>query len=191
MAGARSSPPFVVLELRDTSPAIPFPPTPRLMSGRERSSAEIDVKKGEVVSKEPNPEYEEWFTRDQQVLGFIFTSVSKEVLGQIVATSMAAEAWAGVADIFVAHTCARSVNVCLALATTKKGAMTITEYVTKMQALGDEVKATDKPLEYSTTTRWSSTSSTASTTTLTPSSLLSWRGLKLSLGTKTKTEPKN
>jgi hypothetical protein len=110
-------------------------------------NVEIDVKKGDIVCKEPNLEYEEWFARDQQVLGFIFTSVSKEVLGQIAASTTAAEARAGVANIFAAHTRSRSVNVRLALATTKKGAMTITEYVTKMRPLGDEVKATGKPLD--------------------------------------------
>jgi hypothetical protein len=66
--------------------------------------AEHDVKQGEKSVKEPNPAYEEWFAIDQQVLGFIFTSVTKEVLGQIAASTTAAEAWAGVADIFAAHT---------------------------------------------------------------------------------------
>jgi hypothetical protein len=71
-------------------------------------NVEIDVKKGDIVCKEPNLEYEEWFARDQQVLGFIFTSVSKEVLGQIVASTTAVEARAGVANIFCKRApCAR------------------------------------------------------------------------------------
>lgn len=110
-------------------------------------AAKIDAKQGGTTTKVPNPTYEEWFTRDQQVLGFIFTSTSKDVLGQIATTSMVAEAWPGVADIFSAHTHARSVNVRLALATTKKGAMTITEFVNKMTTLGNDKKATEKPLD--------------------------------------------
>jgi hypothetical protein len=66
--------------------------------------AEIDIKKGDDVLKEPNPTYDEWFALDQQILGFIFTSVTKEILGQIAASTTAAEAWAGIGDIFATHT---------------------------------------------------------------------------------------
>jgi hypothetical protein len=59
----------------------------------------------------------------------------------------AEEAWAEIPDIFAADTRARSVKVRLALATTKKGAMTITEYVNKMRSLGDDMKATEKSLD--------------------------------------------
>ena len=39
----------------------------------------------------PNPEYDEWYASDQQVLGFLLTSVSKEVLGQVAAKQTVAE----------------------------------------------------------------------------------------------------
>jgi hypothetical protein len=39
------------------------------------------------------------------------------------------------------------VNVRLALATTQKGAMSITEFITKMSALGDEMATAGKPLD--------------------------------------------
>jgi hypothetical protein len=42
---------------------------------------EIDAKQGEKTVQDPNPAYKKWFALDQQVLGFIFTSVTKEVLG--------------------------------------------------------------------------------------------------------------
>jgi hypothetical protein len=108
---------------------------------------EIDVKKRDTTVTAPNPVYEVWFARDQQVMGFIFTSMSKKVLGKIASVSTTAEGWDGVANIFVAHTRTRSVNARLALATMKKGVMNITKYVTKMRALGDEVKAMGKPLK--------------------------------------------
>ncbi|CAO2189421.1 unnamed protein product [Urochloa humidicola] len=38
--------------------------------------AEIEEKQGEKTVKIPNPAYEEWLARDQQVLGFIFTSIT-------------------------------------------------------------------------------------------------------------------
>lgn len=82
---------------------------------------------GKIV-KVSNPAYEEWFARDQQILGFLFTSVTKDVFTQIAVAKMAAQAWSAMEAMFTAQTCARSVNVRLALTTTRKGSMTIAEY---------------------------------------------------------------
>ena len=110
--------------------------------------AEVDEKgpDGKTV-KVRNPAYEEWFARDQQVLGFLFTSVTKDVLSQIAAAKTAAQAWSAVENMFTAQTRARSMNVRLALTTTKKGSMTIAEYFGKMKSLSDEMAAAGKPLD--------------------------------------------
>lgn len=49
--------------------------------------------------------------------------------------------------MFASQTRARSVNMRIALATTKKGAMFVAEYVGKVRALGDEMAAAGKPLD--------------------------------------------
>jgi hypothetical protein len=41
---------------------------------------------------------------------------------------------------------ALSVNMCIALATTKKGTATMTEYFLKMKNLADEMTSSDQPL---------------------------------------------
>ena len=102
---------------------------------------------GETTTLEDNPAYEEWFARDQQVLGFLFSALSKEVMVQVAAAKTAAQAWKMIQDTFVSHTRARVMNVRLALNTTKKESMTITEFYTKMTALGDELAAAGKPLD--------------------------------------------
>lgn len=119
------------------------------ISGKTKApDAEVDEKgpDGKTI-KVPNPAYEEWFARDQQILGFILSSVLKEVFIQIAASQTAAQAWQGVADTSAAQRRARSVNVRLALSTTQKGAASITEYFTKMRSLGDEMAAAGKPLD--------------------------------------------
>lgn len=68
--------------------------------------------------KIPNPAWDEWYTSDQQVLGFLLTSVCKDVLGQIAAMETAAQAWKMIEDMFSSRTQARAVNTRLALATT-------------------------------------------------------------------------
>lgn len=49
--------------------------------------------------------------------------------------------------MFASQTRARAVNIRIALATTKKGALTVPEYIGKMRSLADEMAAAGKPLD--------------------------------------------
>ena len=110
--------------------------------------AEVEEKgtDGKFV-KVSNPAYEEWFATDQQILGFLFMSDTKDMLTQIAVAKTAAQAWSAVEAMFTAQMRARSMNVRLTLTTTKKGSMTITEYFGKMKALSNEMAAAGKPLD--------------------------------------------
>lgn len=109
--------------------------------------AEVDEKQGEKVVKIPNPAYEDWVASDQQVLGFLLSMLSKEILPQVATTRMVAAAWAAIEEIFASHTRTRTINIRLVLSTTKKETMTVSQYYTKMKALGDEMAAAGKPLD--------------------------------------------
>jgi hypothetical protein len=109
-----------------------------------KPAAEIDGKDGEKIS---NPAYEDWLASDQQVLSFLLSSVSKEILAQIATKQSAAEAWTVIQTMFASKTRARAVNMRLALATAQKGSSTVTEYGAKMRTLGDEMAAAGRPLE--------------------------------------------
>ena len=91
--------------------------------------------------KTPNPAYEEWEAADQQVLSFLLTSLSKEVMIQVSSYETAAAAWKIIEEAFASQTRARIVNVRIALATTKKGNSSVAEYIAKMKSLGDEMVA--------------------------------------------------
>jgi hypothetical protein len=71
---------------------------------------EIDEKKGDVEDgasvKVSNPAYEEWFATNQQVLGFLLTSVSRDILAQVAMARTFTEAWKTITDMFaVPHAC--------------------------------------------------------------------------------------
>jgi hypothetical protein len=114
-------------------------------------SEEIDEKKGDVNDGAPvkvsNPAYEEWFATDQHVLGFLLTSLSRDIPAQVATARTFTEAWKTITDMFTSHTRARTTNVCLALATTKKDNMTVAQYYGKMKGLADEMAAAGKPLD--------------------------------------------
>jgi hypothetical protein len=98
-------------------------------------------------SKLPNPPHEPWLTQDQQVLSFLLSSLSKEILSSAASKSTAALAWKEIEGMFSSQTRARVVNTCMALANTKKGNTSTAEYFTKMRALADEMNAAGRKLE--------------------------------------------
>jgi hypothetical protein len=96
----------------------------------KQPSQEIDGKeKDEWV---PNPVYEEWHAWNQWVLGFLFSSVSKEVLPEIATKDTGADAWKEIEGMFSSHMRVRKVNTHMQLATTQKGNLSIAEYMNKM-----------------------------------------------------------
>ena len=101
---------------------------------------------GKTVTK-PNPTFEDWEANDQLVLGYILSSLSRDVLIQVATSKMAAEAWRAIEELYSNRTRARAVNTRLALTNTKKGTRKIAEYIAKMRALGDEMAAGGRPLD--------------------------------------------
>lgn len=85
-------------------------------------------------------------SRDQQVFSYLIASLSHDVLVQVATSVTVAQLWSVLDEIFTSETRARTVNTRITLATTKKGSMTITEYVGKMRSLADEMVMVGKPL---------------------------------------------
>jgi hypothetical protein len=55
---------------------------------------------GDKEFKITNPDYEDWLAADQQVLSFLLTYVSKDVLIQIAAKKTVADAWLTIEAMF-------------------------------------------------------------------------------------------
>ena len=57
-------------------------------------SVEVENKEGEKTQEiVPNPAYITWVSQDQQVLGFLNSSLSREVLMQVASLDTAADVW--------------------------------------------------------------------------------------------------
>lgn len=94
-----------------------------------------------------NPAYVQWISQDQQVLGYLLNSLSKEILTQVATKTTAAGVWRAIQDMFSSQSRARVTNLRVALATTKKGNMSTAAYFAKMKALGDEFATTGRVLD--------------------------------------------
>ena len=94
-----------------------------------------------------NPAYEEWVATDQQVLGYLISNMSSYIQSQLTACKTAAKTWRAVEGMFSSMTRARAVNTRIALATMKKGNLSMAEYVGKMRSLADEITSTGKTID--------------------------------------------
>lgn len=105
--------------------------------------AQVD---GKAV-KQPNPEYAIWVAKDQQVLSYLLTSMTRDVMPQVASHKTTTAVWAAVEVIFSSQTKGRTMNILIALAAPQKGSSTMAEYLSKMRSLTDDVAAAGKPLD--------------------------------------------
>lgn len=101
-------------------------------------------KKGDKEARTSNPAYDEWVATGQQILGFLLSTLSRDILAQVATCSTAAAAWNMLEEMYSSMTIACFINTRIALSNTKKGDLSITKYVAKMRALGDEMIAAGK-----------------------------------------------
>jgi hypothetical protein len=74
-------------------------------------------------------------------------SLTKDVLKQVASCGTAAALWKTLEEMGASQTRARKVNTRITLATTKKGAMTVDEYIDKMRSLADKMASAGKPID--------------------------------------------
>jgi hypothetical protein len=106
----------------------------------------IVIKSGDNTSAQPNPEYARSVSRDQTVLGYLFSSLTREVLMRVTTLTTSADVWRTLDGMYATHTRARSVNTRIALATTRKGVSIMTEFYSKMKSYADEMAASGQTL---------------------------------------------
>jgi hypothetical protein len=65
-----------------------------LLTDVERMPAKmLTITKDDEVLEQPNPEYTKWVTRDQALLGYIFSSLPQEVLMGVTTHTSSATVW--------------------------------------------------------------------------------------------------
>jgi hypothetical protein len=118
-----------------------------LLTGDEHKPAKlISIKNGDSVTEQPNHEYTKWVTRDQALLGYLLSLLSREVLMGVTTHMTSAAVWSALADMFGSRTQPQSINTRIALATTKKGTASMIEYFSKMKNLADEMVSSGQSL---------------------------------------------
>jgi uncharacterized membrane protein YgcG len=118
-----------------------------LLTGVEKAPAqEITTTVDDKPVKQPNPAYIAWVARDQAILGYLLSTLTRETLMHVSQCAMAIEAWKTLSDLYSSQSRARSVNMRIALATTKKNHLTVSDYYVKMSQFAEELAASGTPL---------------------------------------------
>jgi uncharacterized membrane protein YgcG len=96
--------------------------------------------------QQPNPAYAKWVAQDQSVLGYLLSSLTREALLHITTCTTSADVWRTIASLYSTQTRARSVNTHIALTTTRKNQLSISDYFAKVRSYADEMASAGNAL---------------------------------------------
>ena len=108
----------------------------------------IRVEKADkTVEEVENPAYGTWLSQDQQLLAYLLSSMSKEILVQVSSHEHAADLWKPITQMFSSQSRSKILQIRSQLSREKKGDSSVSAYFSKMKGLADEIGAAGKKLE--------------------------------------------
>ena len=94
---------------------------------------EVEVTSEGKTEKVANTANGLWLAQDQQVLGYLLSSLSRDVLAQVVDITTSSELWKAIGQMYASQSRARVIQLRGLLSNTKKEGLTATAYFTKMK----------------------------------------------------------
>ncbi|KAJ0972283.1 hypothetical protein J5N97_020242 [Dioscorea zingiberensis] len=95
----------------------------------------------------PNQGYQTWLQQDHMVLSALLSSLSEEVLSQVLFLSISHEVWQTLERMFSSQSKARIMQIQLQLSTIQKKDLYVADYFNKVKYLADTLAAIGRPLE--------------------------------------------
>lgn len=109
--------------------------------------SELEEKVADKIVKKPNPDYARFIARDQQLLSYLFSLLSRDIFSSVATLETSAQVWRTLEQVFNSQIQVRSINIRIGLATTKKGDMSVTDYYNKMKTYGDELASAGSTID--------------------------------------------
>ncbi|KAK6151862.1 hypothetical protein DH2020_014497 [Rehmannia glutinosa] len=91
-----------------------------------------------------NPTYSNWMRRDQLLMSWLLSSMAECMLGHVTRCSTAAEVWSVLETLFHTQSKARVNHLRSLLQSTKKGDLSVEDYILKMVGIADSLQAAGK-----------------------------------------------
>uniref|UniRef100_A0A803P2J3 Retrotransposon Copia-like N-terminal domain-containing protein n=1 Tax=Cannabis sativa TaxID=3483 RepID=A0A803P2J3_CANSA len=86
-----------------------------------------------------NPGFNHWIRCDALLMSWLMNSLSEAMLGHVLHCESAADIWTVFASLFATQSKARQLQLHLSIQNTKKGSLSIDEYILKMKNLVDSL----------------------------------------------------
>jgi hypothetical protein len=96
--------------------------------------------------KMSNPEFTVFVSKQQQVLNFLLSSLSKEILEYVAEYPTHGKVWKNMLATVSTQSRAHVINMHMAQSTSRKGNLSIAQYVAKMKALADDMASAGKKI---------------------------------------------
>ncbi|KAL5559363.1 hypothetical protein UlMin_035574 [Ulmus minor] len=93
-----------------------------------------------------NPKFVNWCRQDRLILSCIYSTVTPEVMAQIVGHTMSSSTWKALEKIFSFSLRAHLMQLRLQLQTTKKNSISMIEFIMKIKSLCDNLAAIGEPV---------------------------------------------
>jgi hypothetical protein len=119
-----------------------------LILGTDKAPPEtLEEDENKKLIEVPNPAYDTWIARDQQVLRFLLNSLSPNILSHVLSAESSAEAWSMIDGMFKTAARSKTQHLRSQLNDTKKLSLSADDYFTKMKGFASELAAVGKPLD--------------------------------------------
>ena len=101
----------------------------------------------ELHSGEINPEFIQWRRLDRTILSWLYSTLTLDIMSQIVGYQTSHEAWIALQQIFSSSSKARIMQLILEFQTIKKGGESMMEYILKMKTVSDYLATVGEPVK--------------------------------------------
>ncbi|KAK1581862.1 hypothetical protein Q3G72_009741 [Acer saccharum] len=104
----------------------------------------ITVQSGDTEEQQENPWFANWRRSDKLLMGWIFSTLTSSVLGQVTDSKSSHEVWSKIERTYAQRSMARIMQLKNQLQSIKKGSDTISEFVMKIKAINDSLAASSE-----------------------------------------------
>jgi hypothetical protein len=101
---------------------------------------------GENPTSIPNPEFTQWFTKDQMLLSWLLSSLTEEVFPYVIGLDSSKDVWVALANAFGAISHNRQLQLHIELQELKKNDLSVSQYLQKAKMLADELSDAGRPI---------------------------------------------
>ncbi|KAG7568373.1 Reverse transcriptase RNA-dependent DNA polymerase [Arabidopsis thaliana x Arabidopsis arenosa] len=112
----------------------------------QRPPTTIQVRNGDQTTETPNPEYLKWLQKDQHVMAWLYGSLSETALKTVYGLRSSHEVWFSLSKKYNRVSATRKLDLQRKMQSTLKGDRTMSEYLTEMKTICDQLDSIGAPL---------------------------------------------